>query len=99
MPLPPVSVPTKHKAPVEKEDKAKRTFFSKELKGMPDPDDFLHTSFWKARRDPLAGMKYADFAPDVGYPLGRKLPESGATSLPTLTRMKQDKIFKPSTFR
>lgn len=66
---------------------------------MPDPDDFLHSEVWKSRRDPLVGLRYADVAPDVGYPLGKKLPEAGSTSLPTLTRMKQDKIFKPSTFR
>jgi chromosome segregation ATPase len=94
--LPPVSMP-QPKSP-RREAKNRKTFFQQELKGMPDPDDFLHSEVWSTRQDPLKGLRYADLSPELSWQSSTST-KSGSTSLPSLSRMKKEKIFKPSAFR
>jgi len=91
--LPPVALP-RAKSPSRMEEKQKKSFFNQELLGMPDPDDLLHSEVWKARRDPMAGMRYAGISPDVSF------PKSASTSkLLPLQRSREALKFKPSAFR
>jgi len=93
--LPPVSMPTA-RSPSRKEEKAKKLFFDKELQGMPDADDLLHSEVWKARRDPLAGLRYAAVSPEVSWS-----PNGKSASLTKLTplRIKETLKFQPRAFR
>lgn len=55
-PLPPIAAA---KEPVSKLQKAKRMFFSKELKGQVDPDDPLHHAAFKGAKDPYGVARLA----------------------------------------
>lgn len=97
--LPPV-VALKPASKSRKEEKGRLRFFEKELAGMPDPEDFLHTSMWKSRRDPLTGIKYADFTGDPPWPKGRRsVSASALTPLKFKTQLKEAGAFKPGAFR
>jgi len=100
--LPPVSMP-KAKSPSRKEERQKKSFFSQELQGMPDPDDLLHSEVWKSRRDPMAGLRFADVSPDEFsgsqssfWPAPTK---SASTSRLTPLKTKVSLKFKPAAFR
>jgi hypothetical protein len=94
-----VNVP-KAKSPArpsrKEEDKARKKFFEQELQGMPDVDDMMHTEAWKARRDPMAGMRYTDFAPDVAW---HKPTKSASASRLSPLRSRPELNFKPCAFR
>jgi len=90
--LPPVSVPSPMSpSSLRKEDMEKKLFFQNELKGMPDPDDFLHSEVWRTRRDPMAGLRYADVSPEISFSAPTK-----SSSMKQLTplRMKENLKFK-----
>lgn len=61
-PLPPL---VGAKEPSTKLEKAKRMFFSKELKGQVDPDDPLHAAAWKGAKDPY-GVARLSLMPTKG---------------------------------
>lgn len=94
--LPPVNSKTKGKSPSRKEeDKLKKLFFQEELLGQPDPDDLIHSEVWKARRDPMKGMRYTAVSAEASWPSTKSASCSRLSPL----RLKQDKIFQPSAFR
>jgi myosin heavy subunit len=101
--LPPVSLP-KAKSPTRKEENMKKLFFQKELQGMPDPDDLLHSEVWKTRRDPMAGLRYASVAPELSWPLSTKSASTSRLTPLRITdgaceRIKQELSFQPRAFR
>merc|ERR1719335_403937 len=85
--LPPVSMP-KPKSPTRKEERLKKSFFEKELQGMVDPDDLLHSEVWKFRRDPMAGIRYADMIHDASYIPGKSIHSASQPFLPSVGRMR-----------
>lgn len=91
--LPPVTLP-QSPSKAKLEDKARKTFFEQELQGMPDPDDLLHSEVWKKRRDPMAGLRYAEFSP----PTWDKPTQSSSMKHLTPLRVKENLKFK-TTFR
>lgn len=97
--LPPVSKNTKNKLkPKINEDTARRQFFQEELLGMPDPDDILHSEFWKYRRDPMVGLKYAAVSADPPWPGSAR--SASTSKLPSLTpKVFKEKVFQPRAFR
>eukprot|EP00747_Dinoflagellata_sp_TGD_P164746 gnl/TRDRNA2_/TRDRNA2_185104_c0_seq1.p1 gnl/TRDRNA2_/TRDRNA2_185104_c0~~gnl/TRDRNA2_/TRDRNA2_185104_c0_seq1.p1 ORF type:complete len:673 (-),score=189.34 gnl/TRDRNA2_/TRDRNA2_185104_c0_seq1:154-2112(-) len=93
-PLPPVELQKSQSSPFIIEE-AKRAFFDKELDGMPNPDDALHTAAWQSARDPwgLSKLKYSNKAPlDTGLSSARVTARDKRLS-PLM------KDFKPVTFR
>jgi len=78
--LPPVSI--RPKSPTKEEQK-KKSFFQQELQGMPDADDILHSEVWRSRRDPMAGLRYADVSPEVSWAAPTK-----SSSMKQLTPLK-----------
>lgn len=57
--LPPVGMPLPDWAK-KKEASTMKSFFEQELKGQVDPEDIMHTEMWKAKQNPMAGLRYAD---------------------------------------
>lgn len=55
-PLPPLATPQRARRRLEAEEKA---FFARELQGMPDAEDPLHSSIFRARKDPYGVVRYA----------------------------------------
>jgi len=87
--LPPVTLP-QSPSKAKLEEQAKKTFFEQELQGMPDPDDLLHSEVWRKRRDPMAGLRYADVSP----PSWDKPTQSSSMKHLTPLRIKENLKFK-----
>jgi len=88
--LPPVTLP-QSPSKAKLEEKAKKTFFEQELQGMPDPDDLLHSEVWRKRRDPMAGLRYADVSPAISWD---KPTQSSSLKHLTPLRIKENLKFK-----
>merc|ERR1719401_1308929 len=95
--LPPVNVNKALHPPHE--EKTRRAFFQEELLGMPDPDDLFHTEFWKMRRDPMNGLRYAGVSAESQWPTSTRSASTGKLMPLSTKAMKTEKIFKPRAFR